>query len=527
MKLLVPIRVSRDTEAGSSPEDQKDTAISYADTREDVEIIFSDVIDINVSGATPIAEREGVREWLTPHKINEWDAIGIPEMSRLSRDLRDYLNFVYDVIDKRGKVVVDMSDGTDTSTEDGKDVLIGRVLAAMQYRKFVARKRSNKAQRTSDEGKWDGGRIPFGYAPEKRVYADQFGRERTAYYLVRDDKGTADTVRRMINSALAGKSHRQIAAELNAECIWTSLGGKWQDSTVRRVLTSPALAGYVVKMNGSHQEIRRDKQERPIRFVSDEDAILTEDEWRELQEILKARGRKRGMAQARHMLWDVVFCGNCSQPCEDELPCDKHDVRMYGQRRIKDTSKPNVYWCKKCNLSIHLDLLENYVEWRLVNEAGNRPLLERREISGDDGRSSEIHKLRRQIERLRGELDITPDDEDLTALIRKRETQLAELDSGPRRPDSVVLVPVEPRTTIAEHWHELNDAKARNDYLRATVATFYADRDGITGQLGWMALDDPHADLEGMRRMMRQLKLPVRHEWSDVKSRLDRALASD
>jgi hypothetical protein len=88
-------------------------------------------------------------------------------------------------------------------------------------------------------------------------------------------------------------------------------------------------------------------------------------------------------------------------------------------------------------------------------------------------------------------------------------------------------VPVEPRTTIAEHWHELNDAKARNDYLRATVATFYADRDGITGQLGWMALDDPHADLEGMRRMMRQLKLPVRHEWSDVKSRLDRALASD
>ena len=480
-----------------------------------MKIIFTDVIDYDVSGATPIAERPGVKEWLTPGKINEWDAIGGAEMSRISRDLYDYLGFVRNLAEKRGKIVIDLSDGTDSSTLRGRQTLEDRILQAQRYREFVSEKRAKKAQRLSDLGRWDGGRVSFGYRKVQRKITDDFGRARTAWFQVKDSDGTALIAERMIEGAFAGKSNLAIAKELNEEGITTSIGRKWPDSSILRILTSPTLAGFVVKMEGHRQTIRRDRDGKPIKFT--DDPIMDEDRWRDLQDVLNARGRHRGQPQSRHMLWDVVFCRNCSKECKDDLPCSEHDVRLYGQRRVKHVEKGDRYWCKQCGFSIDRNLLERYVEWQLTLEAGRRPLLERKIIRGGD-HSAEIIKLERRIERLRMELD-QEYDEDLERAIRKNEAKVSELMRN-SEPDRVVLAPVEPLVTIAQHWASLETPKDKNDYLRATVTTFYADKEGIMGQLGWMALDDPHADVAGLRRMMRGLKAINLHTWDWVKEHM-------
>jgi site-specific DNA recombinase len=523
VRLLVPIRVSRDVEEGSSPEDQRDVALRYQDTRAGVKIIFTDVIDYDVSGATPIAERPGIKDWLLPDRINEWDAIGGAEMSRISRDMRDYLNFFHDLVKERGKIVVDLSDGADSSTLRGRQTLENRILEAQRYREFVGEKRAQKAQRLSDLGRWDGGRTPFGYRPVQRKITDDFGKARTVWDLVKDDDGTALIAERMIDDAFAGKSNLSIARELNAEGAKTSLGHKWQDSSVRRVLLSPALAGFVVRMEGAGehkniQAIRRDRNGKPIKFT--DHPIIDEDRWRDLQDALKSRSRHRGQPQARHMLWGVVFCRNCSQECEHDLPCAEHDVTLYGQRRVKHVSKGDRYYCKRCGFSIDRNHLERYIEWRLLKEAGRRPLMEMKTIRGGDY-SAEVIKLERQIERLRIELDADPDDEDLARSIRKREAKVAELIQGPREPDRIELHPVQPPITIAQHWASLETPKDRNNYLRNTITTFYADKEGITGQLGWMAVDSPHGDLTSLRRTMRQLKLPSIETWDEANRHLE------
>jgi DNA invertase Pin-like site-specific DNA recombinase len=517
MRLLVPIRVSRDVEEGSSPEDQRDIALRYEHDHPGTKIIFTDVVDFDVSGATPIAERPGVKPWLQPDRINEWDAIGGPEMSRISRDMRDYLNFFHELVKERGKVVVDLSDGTDSSTLRGRQTLENRILEAQRYREFVGEKRANKAQRLSDVGKWDGGRIPFGYRPVQIEETDDYGRLRKSWILVKDDEGTAPIAERMVNDAFAGKSNLAIVHEFTAEDIPSPLGHGWQDSTVRRILTSPTLAGFVVKMEKSVQTIRRDRDGNPIRFT--DDPIISEDRWKDLQDALKSRSRSRGEPQARRMLWNVVFCRNCSQPCEDDLPCPEHDVRLYGHQRVKHTSKGNRYDCKRCGFSINLEFLEQYVEWRLLKGAGDKPLMEPRTIRGSD-RSSGIIKLERRIERLRMELD-QEYDEDLERSIQKNEARLADLMAGPHEPDRIELRPVEPPTTVAEHWASLETPKDKNQYLRVTGTTFYADKDGIMGQLGWMTMDDPHIQFANLRRMLRRLKLPTIETWDDVRAMVD------
>jgi site-specific DNA recombinase len=521
MRLLVPIRVSRDTEEGSSPEDQRDAALRYQDTRARVKIIFTDVIDYDIGGATPIAERPGVKDWLQPDKINEWDAIGGAEMSRISRDMRDYLNFFYEMVKERGKIVVDLSDGTDSNTLRGRQTLENRILEAQRYREFVGEKRSRKAQRLSDLGRWDGGRVPFGYRPVQRKIADDFGKTRAAWFLIKDADGTTPIAERMIKDAFAGKSNLGIAKDLNAEGIKSSIGRSWQGHTVGRVLTSPSLAGFVVKMEGGPKNknvltIRRGGDGRPIMFT--DDPIISEERWQELQDALRRRGRPRGQPQVRHMLWNVAFCRNCSQECDGALPCPEHDVRLYGQRRVKHAEKGEHYWCKRCGFSIDRELLEHYVEWRLLNEAGRNLLMEPRTIRGSD-HSAEIIKLGRRIERLRVELDMEYD-RDLERSIRNAEERLDRLIEGPHEPDRVVLRPVDPPTTVAEHWASLRTAKDINDYLRATMITFYADREGIIGQVGWIALDDPNITYTGMRNYLRRLKMPLVETWRDIAERL-------
>ena len=117
-KLLAPVRLSRFTDASRNPESQRARIGEYAADNGDT-VIWTEVDDLGVSGAKPIRERPGLGPWLAPDRIASWDAIIADEADRLSRDMLDYLQFARDMA-KLGKVIIDISDGTDTSTERGR-----------------------------------------------------------------------------------------------------------------------------------------------------------------------------------------------------------------------------------------------------------------------------------------------------------------------------------------------------------------------------------------------------------------------
>jgi site-specific DNA recombinase len=108
---LVPIRLSRMEDNSNNPAMQRAAAQEYADEHPGTVLIFTEVEDLDVSGAKPMRERPGIGPYLTPEKINTWDGILGNEMDRLSRDMLDYLLTVRDLV-ARGKVVIDFSDGT-------------------------------------------------------------------------------------------------------------------------------------------------------------------------------------------------------------------------------------------------------------------------------------------------------------------------------------------------------------------------------------------------------------------------------
>ncbi len=143
--LLAPLRLSHYKDSSVNPAGQRARITDYAEDHGD-HVIFVDV-DMDVSGADPIRERPGLGPWLAPDRIGQIDGFLADEMDRLSRDMLDYLQFARDMA-ALGKVIIDVSDGTDTSTERGRQPLEDRILAAQRERERMATRRRKAAKET-------------------------------------------------------------------------------------------------------------------------------------------------------------------------------------------------------------------------------------------------------------------------------------------------------------------------------------------------------------------------------------------
>ncbi len=252
MKLLASLRLSNDTDETNSPETQKGTITEYADDNEHTVVHWAE--DLDVSGAVPIRQREGIGPYLAEARLGEWDAIAGHELDRLFRDMRDFVNFARDMKEKHGKYVIDVSDGTTSKTTAGMQILEDRALAAERERMRMAKRRSLAAKGIRLDGRWNGGLCPFGYAP---VGVPGKGKRQR---LVKDDV-YAPVLKRMVTDTLAGKSLEFIARWLNAEGVPTATDigrmryGRpakntgWKAQSVRAVLNNRAMTG-VTTYNG-------------------------------------------------------------------------------------------------------------------------------------------------------------------------------------------------------------------------------------------------------------------------------------
>ena len=338
-KLLAPLRLSHYKDSSVNPEGQRARIMEYAEDHGD-DVIFVDV-DMDVSGAVPIRERPGLGPWLAPDRISELDGFVADEMDRLSRDMLDYLQYARDMA-ALGKVIIDVSDGTDTSTERGRQALEDRILAAQRERERAASRRRKAATRLSDAGRWGGGKPGYGYAPsclchEQHPCPDP---QHTIGWWRVQHPVEAPVVKWMVQQRITGRGFRSIAIDLNEQGVPAPRGGKWNATTVGKILMSPLLLGHVVEMKGETGikgmpgyrkgqivGTRRGKDGQPIMFT--DDPLVDEDTWDLLQEAIKTGSKTRGQAQSRHLLYRVFFCRSCSPRPFDPAT----GVRMYGGRR--------------------------------------------------------------------------------------------------------------------------------------------------------------------------------------------------
>lgn len=441
LRVLPSIRLSNDTAATNSPATQRASIEDWA--AEHGHHIVAWAEDLDVSGAVPIRERPGIGPWLDGGRLGEWDAICGHELDRLFRDMRDFVTFARDMKKDHGKVIIDVSDGTDTSTMRGMQILEDRALAAERERTRMAERRSKAAWRIRAEQRWNGGLLPFGFAAERA------GR---GWRLV-PDSTYGPVLAGMAADLIGGKSLNAIAASLNARNIPTATditrlrygrsakGMGWKPQSVRAVLTSRAVTG-VTTYKG---EVVRDGDGYPLLRA---EPVVSEADYLAMQQNLACpAGRHVGARQSR-LLLHIAACALCG-------------ADLYG----KANARNRYYQCpnatpargarQRCAARmIRADALEAAVEEALLEAAGDVPMREKKTTPANDvsvelGRADEaIGALAAQV--TSGALTADQYAQVAAGLITRRD-RLAALAA----PETVEWVPT--GQTFAEFWAGLED----------------------------------------------------------------------
>lgn len=203
------------------------------------------------------------------------------ERERLYRRPGDYEQIVKALmVDERGFLY---EDGKPFDLYgDGSEVLglFGVAQSMREIRKIRDRTRRSHVSR-SQRGQFTGGPRRFGWlGADKSV-----GRPVNVY---KNDEEWP-VLRQMVSDALAGKSWRTIARELNSQGIKTARGGLWSAVGVSSLLTNPYLCGYRMLRD----ELVIDADGRPV--VGQWDAVATPDEWRALTERKRLAAAQRGI----------------------------------------------------------------------------------------------------------------------------------------------------------------------------------------------------------------------------------------
>lgn len=240
------------------------------------------------------------------------------DLSRLGRDYIETGRFVDCYFPEKGVRYIAVNDGVDTGREEsaGNDMSALKAVFNDFYARDVSKKVRSALTAKRRAGKFIGAWAPYGYQKDRKQRGN----------LVPDPE-SAQVVRRIYRDFLKGESVRSIAKKLTAEGIPTPLErrnggqkatGRWNESTIRRILTCETYAGNLTQNQSKtisykvRKRIANPKTEWIV--VSDtHEPLIAKEEFQMVQRLFNTRSNPQ-KPKERHLLSGLVFCGDCGSP---------------------------------------------------------------------------------------------------------------------------------------------------------------------------------------------------------------------
>lgn len=330
-RAVIYVRISELTDATTSPERQLADCQAYAEGRDwEVSDTFE---DLDISGTKDLSKRAGLASALDVVKRGDADVLIVAKLDRLARSLVTFSAVVAD-LQEHGAVLVSVAEGLDFGSPGGR--MVANVLATFaQFESESIGARVASAKRhLSEQGKWPGGRRPFGWEPVEH--------ESGKGYVLALHPEEGPILHKMAEAVLSGEPVNAVAADLNRRGITTAIGKDWVGETVRKALTKKAMTG-------------RDGAER----------LLSDAEYARLQSRLK-----RGAPTARRyegepvlLSPDVLVCGRCGT--------EMRPASREGGTRIYRCAQRPAPGKKGCYLTAKMDAVDDVVASHLVDSFGH------------------------------------------------------------------------------------------------------------------------------------------------------------
>jgi DNA invertase Pin-like site-specific DNA recombinase len=293
--IRVSARKGREGDSFASPEDQRARIVTACE-RDDLEL--TDVLEeIDVSGGTPLHQRQGLRRAVEAVEAGRADVVVVAYFDRLVRSLRVQDEVVSRVEAAGGRVLaVDFGEVTgDTAAQWLSGTMIG---AVSEYYRRSVKERSGEAQaRAVLRGVLPYPNVPPGYlrGPDRKLVADP---------------RVAPIVAQAFRMRAAGNTVAQVREHLGANGVRRSYHG------TLALLSSRVVLG----------EIHFGK----LANLSAHEPIVDPDTWRAVQRARILRGRKPKSQRLLARL-GVLRCATCN--ARMVVGSQRQQGKLYGMYR--------------------------------------------------------------------------------------------------------------------------------------------------------------------------------------------------
>lgn len=307
------------------------------------------------------SQREILQEILQDAQNKEFDILVPYKDDRVGRLMWDTSSYIMN-LKNCGVDVYTVKDGCISPEADdimGQMMLTFRYANAQKSSADTGMRVKDTAQKLVEQGKFMGGKAPYGYELEYSGEVSKHGRALKHLVVVPE---RAELVRYIYSLSFNKEfGSSKIAQILNKNAQYKELApnGIWKSGTITSILTNPIYAGYTAykrreRTNGKYK--RLDNKEWVLAKEANASIQIIEPElWSRTQEKRKLRGKKYVESlenqdvtvihknEGMLALIDVIYCGYCGSKLTNGSKYNYWTIKNTGEKRA---SKTPIYKCQ-------------------------------------------------------------------------------------------------------------------------------------------------------------------------------------
>ncbi len=436
VRILLRVSSNQQLEADGDLNIQRQLVLDYIDQQEDWIFDGKEYFEGGISGyKNPVRDRAALQEAYKDAQKKEYDILVTYKDDRIGRRMWE-TGFYIMTLKNVGVDIYTVKDGC--ISPEANDIMGQLVLAlrcgnAQKSSSDTGMRVKDAASKLAAEGRFMGGKAPYGYILENSGNLSKHGRLLKKLTVCPEK---AEIVKRIYGLSLNMEfGSAKIAKILNGneKCRRLSPNGEnWKGGTITSILTNPVYSGRVAyrrreKINEKYRTLEM-KDWSIAHKPNEEIRIIDDDTWNRVQEKRALRagkytkkpenqnatviGRNDGMLP----LIDILHCGYCGCKMGNGSKYNYWTIKDTGERR---TSRIPIYRCQNAHQGvphdpfkqIRADKIDGIVFRQLSDYIGrlqeNEDILElivQKQNEEKRKKEKELLKEQKQLEKIRYEL---------------------------------------------------------------------------------------------------------------------------